>query len=132
MREGFIVPVPLSEEFWALVRDIDIASSSLPRPGAGYSGEFTGLMADYVRELQKKICNVQDEADRLAIMKEEAERKVGIVVDSRIICGDRFMFFRGDKNFGNSPDLLFSSSCGEARYLSVHGFICGLVLFVAM
>ena len=73
---GFIVPVPLSEEFWALVRDIDIASSSLPRPGAGYSGEFTGLMADYVRELQKKIGHVSNEEERLAIMKEEAERKV--------------------------------------------------------
>jgi len=44
LREGFIVPVPLSEEFFALVKGQRVYSSSLPRPGSGYTGEFVGLM----------------------------------------------------------------------------------------
>ena len=87
LREGFICPVPLSEEFFALVqghghstnghgngngvlqsmsgtrRGIRVGSSSLPRPGQGYTGEFVGLMAEYHAYVQKKLANVLTEFD---------------------------------------------------------------------
>ena len=47
--------MPLSEEFFALVRGIKIGSSSLPKIGSGYQGEFTGLMADYQKHISRKI-----------------------------------------------------------------------------
>ncbi|CAD7944556.1 unnamed protein product [Amoebophrya sp. A25] len=75
LREGFIVPVPLSEEFFALVRDIDISSSSLPRPGTGYDGEFVGLMAEYVRDIARRTRNARTSEEKLRIMREEAGRK---------------------------------------------------------
>jgi hypothetical protein len=51
LREGFIVSLPLTEEFFALVLDEQVGSSSLPRPGGGTAGELVGVLADFASEL---------------------------------------------------------------------------------
>mmetsp|Transcript_23080 Transcript_23080/g.58286 ORF Transcript_23080/g.58286 Transcript_23080/m.58286 type:complete len:698 (-) Transcript_23080:580-2673(-) len=74
LREGFIVPVPLSEEFFALVQDMSVSSHSLPRPGTGYTGEFVGLMAEYVKDVSERTRGLNAE-QKLDIMRTEASRK---------------------------------------------------------
>jgi hypothetical protein len=51
LREGFIVPLPLSEEFFGLVLGESIGSTSLPRPGNGSTGELVGAFAEFSAEL---------------------------------------------------------------------------------
>jgi len=51
LREGFIVPLPLAEEFFALVLGQPVGPSSFPRPGSGLAGELCGLLADYAAQL---------------------------------------------------------------------------------
>jgi len=53
LREGFIAPLPLTEEFFALVLGQSLGAEHLPRPGAGLSGELLGALADYSAELAK-------------------------------------------------------------------------------
>jgi hypothetical protein len=51
LREGFIVPLPLAEEFFALVLNEPLGPTSLPRPGNGSSGELLGAFAQFAAEL---------------------------------------------------------------------------------
>jgi len=51
LREGFIVPLPLTEEFFALVLGESLGDAALPRPGAGMAGELAGSLADFAAEL---------------------------------------------------------------------------------
>eukprot|EP00931_Biecheleriopsis_adriatica_P047296 TRINITY_DN27247_c0_g1_i1.p1 TRINITY_DN27247_c0_g1~~TRINITY_DN27247_c0_g1_i1.p1 ORF type:complete len:1914 (+),score=472.63 TRINITY_DN27247_c0_g1_i1:852-5744(+) len=52
LREGFIVPLPLAEEFFALLLKEPLGPSSLPRPGSGVAGELLGALADFVADLE--------------------------------------------------------------------------------
>jgi len=51
LREGFIVPLPLAEEAFALVLGEPLGAASFPRPGSGSSGELCGVLADFAAEL---------------------------------------------------------------------------------
>jgi len=51
LREGFIVPLPLTEEFFALVLGEPLGVTALPRPGGGTSGELVGALADFAADL---------------------------------------------------------------------------------
>eukprot|EP00931_Biecheleriopsis_adriatica_P016462 TRINITY_DN12116_c0_g1_i1.p1 TRINITY_DN12116_c0_g1~~TRINITY_DN12116_c0_g1_i1.p1 ORF type:complete len:2177 (+),score=496.16 TRINITY_DN12116_c0_g1_i1:94-6624(+) len=53
LREGFIVPLPLAEEFFSLVLGEALGAASLPRPGAGLAGELLGALADFFEELSR-------------------------------------------------------------------------------
>jgi hypothetical protein len=44
-------------------KGIQVGSSSLPRPGQGYTGEFVGLMAEYHAHVQKKLAEVLSDFD---------------------------------------------------------------------
>lgn len=50
LREGFIVPLPLGEEFFSLLLGEPLGPAQLPRPGAGTTGELLGALADFVAE----------------------------------------------------------------------------------
>eukprot|EP00930_Biecheleria_cincta_P058696 TRINITY_DN4449_c0_g1_i1.p1 TRINITY_DN4449_c0_g1~~TRINITY_DN4449_c0_g1_i1.p1 ORF type:complete len:645 (+),score=117.22 TRINITY_DN4449_c0_g1_i1:315-2249(+) len=52
LREGFIVPLPLADEFFALVLGETLTHRSLPRPGSGMAGELVGALADFVADLK--------------------------------------------------------------------------------
>jgi len=51
LREGFIVPLPLAEDFFALVLGEPLGAASFPRPGSGSTGELCGILADFASEL---------------------------------------------------------------------------------
>lgn len=51
LREGFIVPLPLSEEVFSLVLGEPLGCGNLPRPGSGCTGELVGALADFSNEL---------------------------------------------------------------------------------
>ena len=53
LREGFIVPLPLAEEFFALVLGRHVGVESFPRPGSGMSHQVLILRS---REL---VLNIQ-------------------------------------------------------------------------
>lgn len=58
LREGFIAPLPLAEEFFALVLGEQLTPSSLPRPGGGSAGELVGVLADFAAELTAGEANM--------------------------------------------------------------------------
>mmetsp|Transcript_72963 Transcript_72963/g.134785 ORF Transcript_72963/g.134785 Transcript_72963/m.134785 type:complete len:355 (+) Transcript_72963:1-1065(+) len=51
LREGFIVPLPLAEEFFALVLGEKLTPANFPHPGSGSAGELCGALADFAAEL---------------------------------------------------------------------------------
>lgn len=74
LREGFIVPLPLAEEFFALIRGESLGPQHLPRPGSGTAGEFLGVMSDFVTDLLSGEAGLShDEAQ--ARRKELADRR---------------------------------------------------------
>ena len=42
MREGYLVPLPVNDDFFALICGQQLSAKSLPRPGSGIAGEFLG------------------------------------------------------------------------------------------
>merc|ERR1719215_631060 len=58
LREGFIVPLPLAEEFFALVLGESLGPANLPRPGGGTAGELVGALADFASELKQGEANL--------------------------------------------------------------------------
>ena len=53
MREGYLVPLPVNDDFFSLVCGQQLSTKSLPRPGSGIAGEFIGACADFVDELER-------------------------------------------------------------------------------
>jgi hypothetical protein len=51
LREGFICPLPLAEEFFALMLGEQLGSANFPHPGSGSAGELCGVLADFAAEL---------------------------------------------------------------------------------
>jgi len=51
LREGFIVPLPLAEDFFALVLGEPLGATSLPQPGSGSAGELLGALGGFAAEL---------------------------------------------------------------------------------
>jgi len=78
LREGFIVPLPLAEEFFALVLGEPLNASSLPRAGAGCAGELAGALADFAAELEtgeaEAIAAGRSPEELKAWRQEQAER----------------------------------------------------------
>ncbi|CAE8601169.1 unnamed protein product [Polarella glacialis] len=79
LREGFIVPLPLAEEFFALVLDEKLGPSSLPLPGSGCAGELVGALALFAADLAAgeaaAIAEGRGSVDELqAWRNEQAER----------------------------------------------------------
>jgi hypothetical protein len=74
LREGFIVPLPLAEEFFALVLGEPLGQASLPRPGSGCAGELVGALTEFARELAAGEAELSTPEERAAWRKEQAER----------------------------------------------------------
>jgi len=76
-REGFIVPLPLAEEFFALVLGEQMRPKDFPRPGSGCAGELCGVLADFAEELAEaeEHCKVEGEIGLAAWRKEQAKRQ---------------------------------------------------------
>jgi len=51
LREGFIVPLPLAEDFFAMMLGESMGPSHFPHPGSGSAGELCGVLADFAAEL---------------------------------------------------------------------------------
>eukprot|EP00913_Durusdinium_trenchii_P029026 g27215.t1 len=51
LREGFIVPLPLADDFFALLLEEPLGPSSLPKPGHGVAGELLGALSDFLDDL---------------------------------------------------------------------------------
>jgi len=51
LRDGFIAPLPLTEEFFSLVLGHSLGRKHLPRPGAGVAGELLGALAKFAEHL---------------------------------------------------------------------------------
>ncbi|CAE7421009.1 hecd-1 [Symbiodinium microadriaticum] len=60
LREGFIVPLPLADEFFALVLGEKLGPDSLPRPGNGVAGELLGALADFAEDLKAGEASQKD------------------------------------------------------------------------
>jgi len=78
LREGFIVPLPLSEEFFALAKgDVELNVDHLPRPGDGYSGEFVGACADFLEEVRRNEIEAKtlDFPERFLLAEKNAAEK---------------------------------------------------------
>jgi len=78
LREGFIAPLPLSEDFFALMLGEQLGPSNFPHPGSGSAGELCGVLADFAAELAS-FAALQCEAGRTAEevrawRKEQGER----------------------------------------------------------
>lgn len=90
MKDGFIVPLPLSEAFFAravlgtnpapgkspLDDDGPCGAVALPRPGAGCVGELCGALADFARELrlgEAHLRRQRDEAGRCPLSAKELQ-----------------------------------------------------------
>ncbi|CAE7195090.1 hecd-1 [Symbiodinium natans] len=79
LREGFIVPLPLAEEFFALVLGEKLGPDSLPRPGDGVAGELLGALADFAEDLkvgeatQKELVSSPEQIQKWKIA--QADRK---------------------------------------------------------
>ncbi|CAJ1376741.1 unnamed protein product [Effrenium voratum] len=51
LRDGFIAPLPLTEDFFALVLGQRLGVKNLPEPGAGLAGELLGALAKFAEHL---------------------------------------------------------------------------------
>jgi len=71
LREGFIVSLPLTEEFFALVLGESLGQAQLPHPGSGLAGEMLGGFAEFAAELAQGEQQGKGEAWR----KEQAARE---------------------------------------------------------
>ncbi|CAK0885887.1 unnamed protein product, partial [Prorocentrum cordatum] len=60
LREGFIVPLPVGEEVFALLRGDAPGAESLPRPGSGHAGELCGVLADVASGLWDKETPIEE------------------------------------------------------------------------
>jgi hypothetical protein len=74
LREGFIVPLPLAEDFFSLVLGEPLGEASLPRPGSGCAGELVGALADFAAELAAGEAERSTPEEQAVWRKEQAER----------------------------------------------------------
>lgn len=76
LREGFIVPLPLAEDFFAAVIGEHVGAASFPRPGSGSTGELCGALADFAAELTagEAACVGWSVEDLQAWRKEQGDR----------------------------------------------------------
>jgi len=77
LREGFIVPLPLAEEFFALILGESPGHKGFPRPGAGVAGELCGLLADFAAQLavDEVAAGLTTPEARRAWRQQQAERR---------------------------------------------------------
>jgi len=61
LRDGFVVPLPLCDYFFAAVLGEDLSLGALPGPGDGLSGEFVGAAALFAAELRERTTGVEGE-----------------------------------------------------------------------
>lgn len=74
LRDGFVVPLPLSTVFLAAVLGDTLSASALPRPGDGWQGELVGALAQFAAELRAKCADL-GEQERSQVYDEEARKK---------------------------------------------------------
>jgi E3 ubiquitin-protein ligase TRIP12 len=75
LREGFIVPLPLAEEVFALILGRKVGASSFPRPGSGMAGELCGVFADFAAHLLAEETKQALGKDQPSVRQAIAERK---------------------------------------------------------
>jgi len=63
LREGFIAPLPLAEDFFGLMLGEQLGPANFPHPGSGSAGELCGVLADFAAELTTSAAT-QTEAGR--------------------------------------------------------------------
>lgn len=73
LRDGFVVPLPLSVHMLSAALGEDLPLSALPQPGDGWDGEFVGAAANFATKLRAKCTDVTDDEQRARIYKEESE-----------------------------------------------------------
>lgn len=73
LREGFICPLPLAEEFFALVLGEPLGPANFPRPGNGSAGELCGVFADFAAELVAGEAQLSSSEEFGAWRKQQAE-----------------------------------------------------------
>lgn len=71
LRDGFIVPLPLCNHFFAAVLNEDLPLSALPQPTDGWNGGIVGVLANFAADLRSRL--QKDGVDRAKAMKEAAE-----------------------------------------------------------
>jgi E3 ubiquitin-protein ligase TRIP12 len=54
LREGYLMPLPIHEDFFRCVRGETLTAASLPRPGSGLSGEFLGVCVEFLAKIEWK------------------------------------------------------------------------------
>jgi E3 ubiquitin-protein ligase TRIP12 len=75
LREGFIVPLPVAEEVFALILGRSVDASSFPRPGSGMAGELCGVFADFAAHLKAEEAQQPKGTDRESWRRSVAERQ---------------------------------------------------------
>lgn len=53
LRDGFVAPLPLTEELFSLILGHPLSAKNLPRPGAGLAGELLGALSKFAQHLAK-------------------------------------------------------------------------------
>jgi len=79
LREGFIVPLPLADEFFGLLLEEPLGKSNLPKPGDGVAGELLGALNDFLEDLasneaQQREAAQHSEEEIQAWREAQAER----------------------------------------------------------
>eukprot|EP00927_Polykrikos_kofoidii_P029778 TRINITY_DN25688_c0_g1_i1.p1 TRINITY_DN25688_c0_g1~~TRINITY_DN25688_c0_g1_i1.p1 ORF type:complete len:988 (-),score=153.37 TRINITY_DN25688_c0_g1_i1:323-2962(-) len=74
LRDGFVVPLPLSETFLAAVLGEEVPLTGLPQPGDGWEGEVVGAMARFAVSLRAMGANITDDEDRARMRVEETKK----------------------------------------------------------
>jgi len=73
LRDGFVVPLPLSCHFFSSVLGEDLPLTALPRPGDGCVGEFVGAAAQFADELRRRFAGLDVQA-RVVAYREETQK----------------------------------------------------------
>lgn len=87
LREGYLMPLPLTADFFRSLRGEQLSASSLPRPGSGLSGEFLGVCLDHAAEASDP--------------PKKKRRKTGLLNEAS----------------SSSSSACFNDYCGEAYFL---------------
>ena len=64
LRDGFIAPLPLTEEVFSLILGQPLSTKNLPRPGAGLAGELLGALSDFAQRLADGKVEVVESFDQ--------------------------------------------------------------------
>jgi len=85
LREGFIAPLPLAEDFFALVLGERLGPANFPHPGNGSAGELCGILSDFAADLARGESALGPDCSPEVLQAFRAEQ------GQRLDFGDRFL-----------------------------------------